>query len=74
MSIRHEIPPTLHLALPLVLAEIGWMVMGIVDTIMVGHLLSRCTQIADGVFDEDCPRFKCKNGNNGRWRARQSGA
>ncbi|WP_255550904.1 MATE family efflux transporter [Granulicella sp. dw_53] len=28
----------LHLALPLVLAEIGWMVMGIVDTIMVGHL------------------------------------
>ena len=37
-SIRREIPPMLHLALPLVLAEIGWMVMGIVDTIMVGHL------------------------------------
>src|SRR5579859_3625726 len=38
MSIRREIPPMLQLALPLVLAEIGWMVMGIVDTIMVGHL------------------------------------
>jgi multidrug resistance protein, MATE family len=38
MSIRREIPPMLHLALPLVAAEIGWMVMGIVDTIMVGHL------------------------------------
>ncbi len=38
MSIRREIRPMLHLALPLVAAEIGWMVMGIVDTIMVGHL------------------------------------
>jgi MATE family multidrug resistance protein len=38
MSIRREIPPMLHLALPLVFAEIGWMMMGIVDTIMVGHL------------------------------------
>jgi multidrug resistance protein, MATE family len=38
MSIRREIPPMLHLALPLVFAEIGWMAMGIVDTIMVGHL------------------------------------
>jgi multidrug resistance protein, MATE family len=38
MSIRREIPLMLHLALPLVLAEIGWMVMGIVDTVMVGHL------------------------------------
>jgi multidrug resistance protein, MATE family len=36
--LRDEIRPTLHLALPLVLAEIGWMTMGIVDTIMVGHL------------------------------------
>ncbi|MCU1321941.1 MAG: efflux family protein [Acidobacteriaceae bacterium] len=38
MSIRREISPMLHLALPLVFAEIGWMAMGIVDTIMVGHL------------------------------------
>lgn len=36
--LRAELRPTLELALPLVLAEIGWMSMGIVDTIMVGHL------------------------------------
>jgi len=28
----------LRLALPLVMAEVGWMFMGVVDTIMVGHL------------------------------------
>ena len=28
----------IRLALPLVLAELGWMAMGVVDTIMVGHL------------------------------------
>jgi len=28
----------LRLALPLVLAEVGWMSMGLVDTVMVGHL------------------------------------
>ena len=37
-TLRAEMRPTLRLALPLVLAEIGWMTMGIVDTIMVGHL------------------------------------
>src|ERR1700682_1698074 len=37
-SIRTELGPTIRLALPLVLAELGWMSMGIVDTIMVGHL------------------------------------
>src|SRR5690242_12841813 len=36
--LRHELRPTVRLALPLVLAEIGWMSMGIVDTVMVGHL------------------------------------
>ncbi len=35
---REELRPTLRLALPLVLAEIGWMSMGIVDTMMVGRL------------------------------------
>ena len=35
---RRELPPTLHLALPLILAEIGWMSMMIVDTMMVGRL------------------------------------
>jgi len=37
-SLRHELRPTVQLALPLVLAELGWMSMGIVDTVMVGHL------------------------------------
>ncbi len=37
-TLRRELPPTLHLALPLVLAEIGWMSMVIVDTMMVGRL------------------------------------
>jgi Na+-driven multidrug efflux pump len=36
--LRHELRSTIRLALPLVLAEIGWMSMGIVDTVMVGHL------------------------------------
>jgi MATE family multidrug resistance protein len=36
--LRRELRPTLTLALPLVLAEVGWMSMGIVDTVMVGHL------------------------------------
>jgi multidrug resistance protein, MATE family len=38
MSVRREIAPMLRLALPLILAEVGWMFMGVVDTIMVGHL------------------------------------
>jgi multidrug resistance protein, MATE family len=37
MSIRTQIRSVLTLALPLILAEVGWMAMGIVDTIMVGH-------------------------------------
>src|SRR4029077_354356 len=35
---RAEFLLTLRLALPLIIAEIGWMSMGIVDTIMVGRL------------------------------------
>ena len=35
---RGELRPTLRLALPLILAEIGWMSMTIVDTMMVGRL------------------------------------
>ena len=34
-AIRREIAPMLRLALPLVFAEIGWMAMGIVGTIML---------------------------------------
>lgn len=35
--IADEVRPMLHLAIPIVMAELGWMFMGIVDTIMVGH-------------------------------------
>ncbi len=38
MSVKSQIRPVLTLALPLILAEVGWMSMGIVDTIMVGHM------------------------------------
>jgi multidrug resistance protein, MATE family len=36
--IAEEVRPMLHLAIPLVLAELGWMFMGTVDTMMVGRL------------------------------------
>src|SRR3954453_6625585 len=36
--LREDFALTLRLALPLFLAEVGWMSMGIVDTIMVGRL------------------------------------
>ena len=35
---RDELPPMLRLAAPLVLAELSWMAMAFVDTIMVGRL------------------------------------
>src|ERR1700721_3033588 len=35
---REDFRLTLRLALPLILAEVGWMSMGIVDTLMVGRL------------------------------------
>ncbi len=42
-TLRTELGPTLRLAIPLVLAELGWMTMAIVDTIMVGHLPNSAT-------------------------------
>src|SRR5438552_16143789 len=36
--LRAEFLLTFRLALPLIVAEVGWMSMGIVDTIMVGRL------------------------------------
>ncbi len=36
----------LTLALPLILAEVGWMVMGIVDTMMVGHMANPALAIS----------------------------
>jgi multidrug resistance protein, MATE family len=46
MSIRQQIRPVLTLALPLILAELGWMAMGIVDTMMVGHMANPAPNIA----------------------------
>lgn len=37
-SLRREIRPLLDLAIPLVLGELGWMTMGVVDTMMVGRV------------------------------------
>jgi len=37
-SMKQELPPMVRLATPLVAAELGWMFMGIVDTMMVGRL------------------------------------
>src|SRR5271157_290852 len=37
-DLRREFRPMLQLAAPLALAELGWMAMGIVDTIMAGRL------------------------------------
>jgi MATE family multidrug resistance protein len=46
MSIRTQIRPVLTLALPLILAEVGWMAMGIVDTVMVGHMANPALTIS----------------------------
>src|SRR5438105_13007628 len=44
--LRRELRPTLRLAIPLVLAELSWMTMGIIDTLMVGRLPSSAIAIA----------------------------
>ena len=36
-AVRHDLLPTLRLAWPVIVAELGWMFMGVVDTVMVGH-------------------------------------
>src|SRR4030088_3229492 len=42
-TLRHELPPTVRLYILVVLAELGWMSMAIVDTVMVGHLPDSAT-------------------------------
>ena len=37
-AIRRDLGPTLVLAWPVIVAELGWMLMGVVDTLMVGRL------------------------------------
>lgn len=36
-ALREELRPMLRLALPLVFAELGWMAMGVADTVIAGH-------------------------------------
>jgi MATE family multidrug resistance protein len=36
--LRAEFPPLVRLALPLILGELGWMTMSLVDTVMVGRM------------------------------------
>jgi MATE family multidrug resistance protein len=38
VQVRVHVRSVLTLALPLILAEVGWMFMAVVDTVMVGHL------------------------------------
>jgi len=45
-ALRTEFRPTLRLAIPLVLAELGWMSMAIVDTMMVGRLPNSAVAIS----------------------------
>src|SRR5690348_4777253 len=50
---RREFGALIRLALPVVLAELGWMAMGIVDTLMVGPLgpaAIAAVGIGSGVF------------------------
>ena len=37
-AVRRELMPTLRLAWPVIVAELGWMFMGVVDTLMVGRV------------------------------------
>ena len=38
LALRRELPPTIRLAVPIVVAELGWVAMGLVDIAMVGRL------------------------------------
>ena len=38
MQFRGELRSLLRLAVPVVLSDLGWMLMGIVDTMMVGRI------------------------------------
>ncbi|HTH54050.1 MAG TPA: MATE family efflux transporter [Edaphobacter sp.] len=52
MSVRQQIRPVLTLALPLIAAEIGWMSMGIVDTVMIGHMQNPAPNIASAALGQ----------------------
>jgi MATE family multidrug resistance protein len=52
LPIRQQIRPVLTLALPLIAAELGWMSMGIVDTVMVGHMQNPALNIASAALGQ----------------------
>src|SRR5271154_130161 len=52
MSIRQQIRPVLTLALPLILAELGWRSMGIVDTIRIGHMPTPAPAISSAALGQ----------------------
>ena len=37
-AVRRDLVPTMRLAWPVIVAELGWMFMGVVDTLMVGRV------------------------------------
>ena len=37
-AVRRDLLPTLRLAWPVIVAELGWMLMGVIDTLMVGRV------------------------------------
>src|SRR5277367_2394060 len=45
-ELRSEASPMLRIAAPIVLGELGWVTMNVVDIIMVGHLPDSATAIA----------------------------
>jgi MATE family multidrug resistance protein len=51
---RAELPALLHLALPLIAAELGWMAMSVVDTIMVGRLPHSAVAMAGAALSQVC--------------------
>jgi multidrug resistance protein, MATE family len=58
-DIRTELPPLVHLALPLIAGELGWVSMSLVDTIMLGHLpdsalAMSATALAQVLFNTFC--------------------
>ncbi|WP_035348729.1 MATE family efflux transporter [Edaphobacter aggregans] len=52
MNARQQIRNVLLLALPLIAAELGWMAMGIVDTVMIGHMQNAAVNIASAALGQ----------------------
>jgi len=51
-DIRAELPALLHLAIPLIAGELGWIAMSVVDTIMVGRLPNSAVSMAAAALSQ----------------------